>query len=147
VLKWIAVTLMMLVAVVPSRGEPPKFEPYVASVVIRNNPGGMIGDFLTFRWFLDHYNVLVIFDGSCVSACTLLLSLPPEQICVTRRATFSFHRARHQDMRVEDAATDAVFKMYPQWVQKFILDNGGLRRDFIQMSAAYAHAHLRECRG
>ncbi len=39
-------------------------------------------------------------DGPCLSACTLvLMTVPEERICVTRRAVLGFHAARSIDRR------------------------------------------------
>ena len=42
----------------------------------------------------------VVIDGPCLSACTLVLSMvPDDRICVTRRAVLGFHAARSIDRR------------------------------------------------
>jgi len=65
-----------------------------ATVKIYDDQGGQIGE------YLDRYHALrasgehVIIDGTCASACAMILGvLPRDQICVTPRAVFAFHSA------------------------------------------------------
>ncbi len=116
------------------------------SIVIRNNLGGMIGDFLLLKKFLEKYNVKVTFDGPCISACTMLLRLPQKNICVTQSASFWFHRASHPDPEVAEKASVALLEFYPDWVRKYITDHGGLTKDFIIMKYADVKPHMPTCR-
>ena len=61
---------------------------------ILDDSGGRIGSYLTryeaFRKSGQH----VAIDGTCASACTLLLGvIPHNRICVTPRAVLAFHAA------------------------------------------------------
>ena len=73
----------------------------------------------------------VVIDGPCLSACTLvLMTVPSERICVTRRAVLGFHAARSIDRRgriyAEPEASQAVLEAYPAPVRSWISRRGGL---------------------
>ncbi len=66
-----------------------------SALVITNNPGGYIGEFITqYRKVArNHENVTI--TRSCRSACTLVLSyVPRNKICAYPGASFGFHSAR-----------------------------------------------------
>ena len=71
-----------------------------ADVRILESPGGQVGPFLDLFDKVAASGERVIIDGPCMSACTLVLSVVPEErICVTRRAVLGFHAARSIDRR------------------------------------------------
>ena len=58
-----------------------------ADVRIIASPGGEVGPFLNLFEKVRESGERVVIDGPCLSACTLVLSVVPEdRICVTRRA-------------------------------------------------------------
>ena len=64
-------------------------------------------------------------DGPCLSACTLVLSMVPNnRICVTPRAILGFHAARSVDPRgrmyAEPEASELVLEGYPAPVRGWI---------------------------
>lgn len=134
----LAMAALVQATLASSLDDPPK-------IVIKDNKGGMIGDFLAFKSFLERYEINVVFDGPCISACTILLLLPKERTCVTPNAQFMFHRAMHPDPEVEQAATEAIFTYYPGWVQDFIVEKGGLTRNFIIMKYSDVKKYIRTC--
>ena len=74
--------------------------PARADVRILASPGGQVGPFLDMFERVRESGERVVIDGPCLSACTLVLSmLPNERICVTRRAILGFHAARSIDRR------------------------------------------------
>lgn len=75
-------------------------------------------------------------DGLCVSACTIVASLPKDQVCVTPRAQLGVHLASDayddnpDDDRVDVHYTDwAVKKYYPKALQDWIKTHGGLQEE------------------
>lgn len=139
---------MFLFAAISTGASAPKI-PNVdptPSIVIRNNLGGMIGDFLLLKTFLEKYNVKVTFDGPCISACTMLLRMPEKNVCITPKASFWFHKASHSDPELAEKASVALLEYYPEWVKTFLNDNGGLKKDFTIMKYDYAKKHLPLCR-
>ena len=83
----------------------------------------------------------VVIDGPCLSACTLvLMTIPEERICVTRRAVLGFHAARSIDRRgrmyAEPEASRAVQEAYPAPVRG--LDQPPRRIDVADVAVARA---------
>jgi len=65
-----------------------------AAVRIGQDRGGRIGAYVDKYQGLRSSGEMVIIDGSCVSACTIVLgSVPHDRICVTSRANLGFHAA------------------------------------------------------
>lgn len=63
-------------------------EPYV----IRNDLGGPMARYFALAEQLRAEGRPVRVDGTCASACTLLIELVPD-VCITRRARLGFHQA------------------------------------------------------
>src|SRR6201993_5619925 len=70
------------------------FAPATATVRIANDTGGQIGPYLAKYRALRASGERVEIDGTCASACTMLLGIiPRNRICVTSRARLVFHSA------------------------------------------------------
>ena len=105
--------------------------PVRAEIRILASPGGQVGPFLDLFERVRASGQRVVIDGPCLSACTLVLSvLPDDRICVTRRAILGFHAARsidrHGRMYAEPEASDLVLQAYPAAVRSWIHHRGGL---------------------
>jgi hypothetical protein len=110
--------------------------PSTASVRILASPGGQIGQYLKLFAMVRASGEKVIIDGPCFSACTLVLSVVPnERICVTRKAILGFHAAWMPDPKGRPLtaveATKLMLRTYPRPVQSWIKRNGGLTRKAI----------------
>src|SRR5258708_33979068 len=104
--------------------------PAQAEVRILASPGGQVGPFLDLFERVRASGERVVIDGPCLSACTLVLSMVPNnRICVTRRAILGFHAARSVDrqgrMYAEPQASELVLETYPAAVRGWILRRGG----------------------
>lgn len=102
-----------------------------ATIRIHDDPGGRIDRYLQRFAKLRHSGERIIVDGTCNSACTLLLgTIPHSRICVTERASLGFHAAWVFDGRgkqVESPAwTSVLWHNYPQSIREWINRNGGL---------------------
>src|SRR5215510_13294315 len=102
-----------------------------ADIRILSSPGGQVGPFIELFDKVRESGERVVIDGPCLSACTLvLMTVPNERICVTRRAVFGFHAARSMDRRgrlyAEPEASKAVQAAYPEPVRSWINRHGGL---------------------
>src|SRR5258705_7263310 len=91
--------------------------PAQAEVRILASPGGQVGPFLDLFERVRASGERVVIDGPCLSACTLVLSMVPNnRICVTRRAVLGFHAARSIDQRgrlyAEPEPSDLVLEAY-----------------------------------
>lgn len=90
-------------------------------------------------------------DGPCLSACTLVLSIVPnERICVTRRAVLGFHAARSIDRRgrtyAEPEASELVLEAYPAPIRNWISRRGGLTSRLLLLRGRELAAMYRSCR-
>src|ERR1700677_2695463 len=104
--------------------------PAQAEVRILASPGGQMGPFLDMFEEVRASGERVVIDGPCLSACTLVLSVVPNNpICVTKRAVLGFHAARSIDRRgrlyAEPEATDRMLNSYPTPVRTWIRRRGG----------------------
>jgi len=105
--------------------------PAPAEIRILGSPGGQVGPFLDLFESVRASGQRVVIDGPCLSACTLVLSMVPNnRICATRRAVLGFHAARSIDRRgrlyAEPEASELVLEAYPAAVRGWILRHGGL---------------------
>jgi hypothetical protein len=62
--------------------------------IIRSNPGGNVRQFVAAASeILRDGRRLVVIDGPCASACVIFADIARERVCITRNATFGFHKA------------------------------------------------------
>jgi len=102
-----------------------------ATIRIHDDPGGRIDRYLQRFAKLRNSGERIIVDGTCNSACTLLLgTIPRSRICVTERASLGFHAAwvfDGQGNQVESPTwTSVLWRNYPQTIRTWIKRNGGL---------------------
>ena len=83
--------------------------------------------------------------GDCYSACTLFLSLPPKQLCITRAATFNFHKPYGGNKADTDLSIRLMREDYPRWVVNWIDNNGGLTNELLTMDYSYAKRFIKSC--
>ena len=125
--------------------------PVQAEMRIRASPGGQVGPFLDLFERVRDSGERVVIDGPCLSACTLVLSLVPnERICVTRRAVLGFHAARSIDRRgrlyAEPEASELVLQAYPSAVRGWIRHRGGLTSRLLLLRGRELAAIYPSCR-
>jgi hypothetical protein len=123
--------------------------PALGDVRILSSPGGEASGYLKFFMLLDQSGERVVIDGPCFSACTLVLSvIPQNRICVTSRAIFGFHAAQLVDDRGRKSpapeATRLVAASYPTAVRAWINQHGGLKAKPIflrgrELAGLFAH--------
>src|SRR5713101_6945651 len=107
VIKAVVVVAALYAAVSPTQAE----------VRILASPGGQVGPFLDLFEQVRATGERVVIDGPCLSACTLVLSIVPDnRICVTRRAVLGFHAAiavdRHGRQYSASDATQVITETY-----------------------------------
>ena len=122
-----------------------------AEVRILASPGGQVGPFIDLFEKVRNSGERVVIDGPCLSACTLVLSMvPQERICVTRRAVLGFHAARSMDRRgrlyAEPEASRLVLQAYPGPVRDWIVRRGGLTSRLLLLRGRELSAMYRPCR-
>jgi hypothetical protein len=109
-----------------------------ATMRIVEDQGGQVGKYLQTFAKVRSTGELVIIDGDCLSACTMVLGLvPSRQICATPRARFGFHAVSmpNSDGRLVTSglATEALWGIYPASVRRWIIRHGGLTKQMIYM--------------
>jgi hypothetical protein len=122
-----------------------------AEVRILSSPGGQVGPFIELFDRVRQTGERVVIDGPCLSACTLvLMTVPNERICVTRRAVLGFHAARSIDNRgrmyAEPEASRAVLEAYPVPVRNWISRRGGLTSRLLLLRGRELAAIYPACR-
>jgi hypothetical protein len=123
--------------------------PATATVRIANDTGGQIGPYLTKYRALRASGERVEIDGTCASACTMLLGIiPRNRICITPRASLLFHSA--WDMEGDQAVTSEgnriLWSTYPESVRRWIKSHGGLHSQTITLSGPELAAMFPACR-
>ena len=122
-----------------------------AEIRILASPGGQVGPFLDLFERVRQSGERVVIDGPCLSACTLVLSMVPNnRICVTRRAVLGFHAARSVDRRgrmyAEPEASEIVLHAYPAPVRDWIRRRGGLSSRLLLLRGRELAAIYPSCR-
>ena len=125
--------------------------PAHAEVRILASPGGAVGPFLDLFERLRASGERVVIDGPCLSACTLVLTMVPnDRICVTRRAVLGFHAARSIDRQgrvyAEPEASRFVLEAYPSAVRGWISRRGGLSSRLLLLRGRELAAIYPSCR-
>src|SRR4029078_12296314 len=113
-----------------------------ATMRISEDRGGQIGRYLQAYAAVRSSGENVVVDGSCLSACTLLLGVVPrERICATQNARFGFHASWMPDHDgrpvTSPLGTQALWNIYPATVRRWITQHGGLSRKMM-----YVRGHV-----
>ncbi len=115
------------------------------AVIIAGDAGGNIVTYAMQAAAYKSAGTTLQVSGNCDSACTIYLSLPNSQICVTPAANFRFHAPMAGNMRAKTVAHQFVRGKYPKWVRSWIDSNGGLTAKLITMDFAFSRKHLPVC--
>jgi hypothetical protein len=112
-----------------------------AAVTINDDPGGQIGAYINRYKALRMSGERVVIDGTCASACTMLLGIiPRNRICVTPSAVFEFHTAWDLSPTGEEVANAAgnriLWSNYPADIRSWIERHGGLGSQIIALSGS-----------
>ena len=122
--------VMALTSVPPGGGGyvPMDLPPPAAEVTIAGQNGGNIRAHVARVIDYDRAGTHVRVTGACVSACALILALPPDRICVGPTARFGFHQPTKGTgtMAITDIG-EAITDVYPPFVQQWLKAHyGGL---------------------
>lgn len=125
--------------------------PASATVRITNDKGGNIGVYWSRFMALRDSGQNVVIDGTCSSACTMVLGIvPDDRICMTPRAVLGFHAAWRPGLLgfeiINDPATRTLWDLYPFPIQQWIARHGGLGLQMIYLSGPDLFAMYRQCR-
>jgi hypothetical protein len=105
----------------------------LADLRITRDYGGYLEDYKAKYAKLRDTKERIIIDGTCNSACTIVLGIVPlDRICVTPRASMGFHLA-YFDRRwtaglkvTSVSGTAELMAFYPLPLKDWIARNGGL---------------------
>ena len=121
-----------------------------AVVRIGEDRGGRIGTYVDKYQDMRSSGEMVIIDGLCASACTIVLgAIPNDKICVTSHASLGFHAAwdfsddGHAITNPE--ATQMLYSMYPSPVKRWIASRGGLTQRMIFLRGKELEALYHPC--
>src|SRR3984957_15416665 len=103
---------------------------------IGEDRGGRIGTYVDKYQDMRSSGEMVIIDGLCASACTIVLgAIPHDKICVTSHASLGFHAAwdfsEDGHAITNPEATQMLYSMYPSPVKHWIASRGGLTQRMI----------------
>jgi hypothetical protein len=115
------------------------------TVEINDDSGGYVLQYAIQMMRLKESRTNVRFMGRCDSACTLYLSLPYEQTCITPDAYFRFHSPSAPSASDIEAVRTFMLKKYPRWVLTWISNQGGLTGQLVTMDYTYARRFMRAC--
>jgi hypothetical protein len=121
-----------------------------AAVIIKDDHGGNIGAYWSRYSALRDMGERIIIDGTCSSACTLVLGIVPyDRICVTRNAQLGFHAAWRPGFLgikvINEPGTRTLLSSYPTPIRNWIARNGGLGSETIYLSGPELLAMYQEC--
>jgi hypothetical protein len=121
-----------------------------AAVRIVEDSGGRIGAYVDRYQGVRSLGEMVIIDGFCASACTIVLgTVPHDKICVTPRAKLGFHAAWDPGSNgrkiTNPEATQTLYSMYPFEIRRWIDQRGGLTPRMIFLSGRELAAMYRPC--
>jgi hypothetical protein len=124
--------------------------PATATVRITNDEGGNIGAYWSRYMALRASGEQVVIDGTCSSACTMLLGIVPHnRICVTANAVLGFHAAWRPGFLgfkvINEPATRTLLSFYPDPIRQWIDRNGGLSSQTMYLSGPQLFAMYRQC--
>ncbi|RWO57037.1 hypothetical protein [Mesorhizobium sp.] len=116
-------------------------------VLVENNGGGIVEDFIALRNQWERDGTQVVIAGSCASACTLFTALP--HVCVEPGAKLSFHApfvSINENVRAYDNEYTAWFtKQYPKAIQKWIANRGGLTHEWLTLKGTELTRYVPSC--
>lgn len=120
-------------------------------VLIKNDGGGDIPQYIAKYLNLQLRGERVVIDGDCLSACTLALGLlPKEQRCFTKEARLGFHAAwigyGTPWISDEPLGTGVFWLTYPAEIRRWISRHGGLTSKVIYLEGKELAAMYPPCR-
>jgi hypothetical protein len=120
-----------------------------SEVLIKNDGGGDIPQYIAKYLYLQLSGERVVIDGDCLSACTLALGLlAPDRRCFTSKARLGFHAAYEESgtFRIRNPlGTDVFWLVYPLEIRRWISGHGGLASRMIYLEGKELAAMYPPC--
>jgi hypothetical protein len=119
-------------------------------VVLSDDKGGKMEEYTARFQQMRNSGETVVIDGTCLSACTMVLGLlPPNRVCATPNAVLGFHAAWMYDNsrnRVASVSgTRDLMTTYPAAVRAWIERNGGLKPNMMYLRGRALAAIVAPC--
>jgi hypothetical protein len=109
------------------------------------DPGGAINTYIMWYERIKESGYTIEVDGACISACTIVFTLPKEQVCLRENAKFGFHLASSAGVP-DKALTDQLIQViYPPVVKDWIKRNGPLVQEPIYMYPDDLKGYFKMC--
>ena len=121
-----------------------------AMVVLSDDKGGKMEEYTARFERMRDAGETVVIDGTCLSACTMVLGLlPHNRVCATPNAVLGFHAAWMYDNsrnRVASASgTRDLMETYPAAIRAWIERNGGLKPNMMYLRGRALAAIVAPC--
>lgn len=128
-----------------------QFDKATNTLTINWDNGGIVHEYAKRVNRLYRFGVHVRFNGQISSAATLYTLLP--NTCATENAVLAFHAAADnigtkdnpKRGKINEEQTKQLVSVYPQDIQQWIADQGGLKRDFIYLKPPELFYHIPQC--
>lgn len=121
-----------------------------SAILIKNDRGGDIVPYIARYLNLQLSGEQVVFDGDCLSACTLALGLlAKDRRCFTKQARLGFHEAYtdYGSTRQRNPIGTAIFWLiYPTEIRRWISEHGGLTSKVTYLEGKELAAMYQPCR-
>jgi hypothetical protein len=127
--------------------------PSFAALRISFDPGGRLIEYIEKYTMLRDAEAKIIIDGMCISACTLITGImPDDSVCVTQSARLVFHSAKGGDLHSSEG-TRLAWHIYPEKVRTILRARGwdgddstkNEHPDLIYVEGAELRAIYRDC--
>ena len=116
ILRFIATVFFALAITVAIRASASQ---HPGEVYIRNDRGGLIGEYAIKYAGIMQRGEHVHISGYCASACTMALALPRDQICAEPGAVFAIHSPTNIDGKIDPELTWQFYRQfYPPVIQR-----------------------------
>lgn len=127
--------------------------------VVKNDEGGSLSTYITKYARMEANREFLKIDGPCMSACTLFPKLiDHERVCVTDRASMTFHAAGYRDPEtggslldhngervISQSGTQLMRDFYTQEINDWIDRHGGLTNNLIRLKGKELQAMFKRC--
>jgi hypothetical protein len=124
-----------------------------AELWVTDDPGGRLVPYVQTWSAIRDSGERVIVDGSCLSACTIVLAfIPPDRLCITQRAVFGFHQPYYKGdgggVIYSRKAAELLMLLYPFPIRRWIFNKGpgGLTRQMRYLKGDELAALYPTCR-
>jgi len=142
--KW-ALLISLMFAGISCSAEQAK-----SAVLIKNDGGGDIPQYVAKYLYLQLRGERVVIDEDCLSACTLALGLlAKDRRCFTNEARLGFHAAwiEFGATRINNPLGTGIFWLvYPAEIRRWISKHGGLTSRIIYLKGKELAAMYPPCR-